>query len=151
MPSSAMSRFFCAMAANAKTAALCNAAVSLSEKAGVAGLFRQDTFPLRLGRGRGNVQGNLAAQGFRTRRACRRVRMAVGGLRPSKPPKVFFYGSGVHAAAADGIGRGLPPLPASPQKCVPFVDTQRPPRFATRRSGRAGDYRALLMASQIRL
>ncbi len=37
--------------------------LSLSKKAGVAGLFRQDTFPLRLGRGRGNVQGNLAAKG----------------------------------------------------------------------------------------
>ena len=61
-------------------------ALSLSTKAGCAGLCRQDTFPLRLGRGRGNVQGNLAAQGFRTRRACRRVRIVFGGLRPSKPP-----------------------------------------------------------------
>ena len=37
------------MAANAKTAALCNAAVSLSEKAGVAGLFRQTRFPCAWG------------------------------------------------------------------------------------------------------
>ena len=65
---------------------------SLSEKAGAAGLFRQDTFPLRLRRGRGNAQGNLAAQGFRTRRTCRRVRIVFGGLRPSKLPMGFFDG-----------------------------------------------------------
>ena len=35
-----------------------------------------------------NLSLNLAAQGSRTRRACRRVRMAVGGLRPSKPPQM---------------------------------------------------------------
>ena len=65
--------------------------LSLSTKAGCAGLCRQDTFPLRLGRGRGNAQGNLAAQGFRTRRACRRVRITFGGLRPSKPPQWGFF------------------------------------------------------------
>ena len=88
---------------------------SLSEKAGAAGLFRQDTFPLRLERGRGNVQGNLAAQGFRTRRACRRVRIAVGGLPPSKPPKGVFGGSGLlplpqGRSRASGKGKN-PPLP----------------------------------------
>ena len=94
---------------------------SLSKKAGIADLFRQDTFPLRLRRGRGNAQGNLAAQGFRTRRACRRVRIVFEGLRPSKPPQRGLRRS----AAADGTERGLLPLPASPQKCVPFVDTLR--------------------------
>ena len=80
--------------------------LSLSKKAGVAGLFRQDTFPLRLGRGRGNVQGNLAAKG--TSCSCARsarpehdsgsglqpllaaytppLRISFGGLRPSNPP-----------------------------------------------------------------
>ena len=74
---------------------------SLSEMAGCAGLCRQDTFPLRLRRGRGNVQGNLAAQGFRTRRTCRQVRIPFEGLWPSKPPKGVLRRS----AAADGTGK----------------------------------------------
>ena len=92
---------------------------SLSKKAGIADLFRQDTFPLRLRRGRGNAQGNLAAQGFRTRCACRRVRIPVGGLRPSKPSPRDFRRKrlaaaprGVHAAAADGMGKGAAPFAA---------------------------------------
>src|SRR5699024_6190788 len=36
--------------------------LSLSKKAGCAVLFRQDTFPLRLGRGRGNAQGSAYRQ-----------------------------------------------------------------------------------------
>ena len=34
----------------------------MSKKAGCAVLFRQDTFPLRLGRGRGNAQGSAYRQ-----------------------------------------------------------------------------------------
>ena len=48
--------------------------LSLSKKSACGGLFRQNTFPLRLRRGRGNVQGNLAAQGFRIHRTCRWIR-----------------------------------------------------------------------------
>ncbi len=66
--------------------------LSLSTKAGCAGLCRQDTFPLRPGRGRGNAQGSLAAQNIRTRRACRRVRIPLGGLRSSRPPNGVFAG-----------------------------------------------------------
>ena len=109
------------------------AGLSLSKKAGAAGLFRQDTFPLRLGRGRGNVQGNLAAQGFRTRRTCRRVRMAVGGLRPSKPPQRGYSKEAACSRSSRRTCRrcgwhrkGLPPLPASPQRCARFVDTRSP-------------------------
>ena len=49
---------------------------------------------------------------------------------------------GIHAAAADEIGRGWPPLPAFPQKCAPFVDTLRRLRktapFLSRAFGRRG-------------
>ena len=65
-------------------------------------------FPCAWGRGRGNVQGNLAAQGFRTRRACRRVRIAFGGLRPSKPPQ-----------------RGLSLRMAQEGACRPFLHPRR--------------------------
>ena len=34
--------------------------LSVSEKLAYGDLFRQDTFPLRFQRGRGNAQGNLA-------------------------------------------------------------------------------------------
>ena len=54
-------------------------AVSVSKKLACGDLFRQDTFPLRLRRGRGNVQGNLAAQGFRIHRTCRWIRISFGG------------------------------------------------------------------------
>ena len=53
--------------------------VSVSKKLACGDLFRQDTFPLRLRRGRGNVQGNLAAQGFRIHRTCRWIRISFGG------------------------------------------------------------------------
>ena len=43
---------------------------------------------------------NLAAQGFRTRRACRRVRMALGGPKPSKPPQGVFRQAIIHFAIA---------------------------------------------------
>ena len=52
---------------------------SVSKKLACGDLFRQDTFPLRLRRGRGNVQGNLAAQGFRIHRTCRWIRISFGG------------------------------------------------------------------------
>ena len=40
--------------------------------------------------GRETAQGNLAQQGFRIRRTCRRIRITFGGLRPSKPPGRVF-------------------------------------------------------------
>ena len=43
---------------------------------------------------------NLAAQGSRTRRACRRVRMALGGPKPSKPPQGVFRQAIIHFAIA---------------------------------------------------
>ena len=86
---------------------------SLSEKAGCAGLFRQDTFPLRLG----------ARPGKRAGKPC--------CARLPNPPRMspgsdcIWRASALQAsqwvfrrsAATDGTGRGLPPLPASPQKC----------------------------------
>ena len=48
--------------------------LSLSKKLACGDLFRQDTFPLRFQRGRGNAQGNLATQGFRIHRTCRWIR-----------------------------------------------------------------------------
>ena len=48
--------------------------LSLSEKLACGDLFRQNAFPLRFQRGRGNVQGNLAAQGFRIHRTCHWIR-----------------------------------------------------------------------------
>ena len=53
--------------------------LSLSKKLACGDLFRQDTFPLRFQRGRGNAQGNLAAQGFRIHRTCRWIRISFGG------------------------------------------------------------------------
>ena len=64
--------------------------LSLSEKLACGDLFRQNAFPLRFQRGRGNAQGNLAAQGFRIHRTCRWIRISLGGLRPSKPLKWVF-------------------------------------------------------------
>ena len=43
---------------------------------------------------------NLAAQGSRTRRACRRVRMALGGPKPSKAPQGVFRQAIIHFAIA---------------------------------------------------
>ena len=68
---------------------------SLSKKLACGDLFRQNAFPLRFQRGRGNAQGNLAAQGFRTRGACRRrpqeagslSRAGAGYLRPIENPE----------------------------------------------------------------
>ena len=51
--------------------------LSLSEKLACGDLFRQNAFPLRFQRGRGNAQGNLAAQGFRIHRTCRWIRIAA--------------------------------------------------------------------------
>ena len=48
--------------------------LSLSKKLACGDLFRQNAFPLRFQRGRGNVQGNLAAQGFRIHRTCHWIR-----------------------------------------------------------------------------
>ena len=59
---------------------------SLSKKLACGDLFRQNAFPLRFQRGRGNAQGNLAAQGSRIHRTCRWIRISLGGLRPSEPP-----------------------------------------------------------------
>ena len=64
--------------------------ISLSKKLACGDLFRQNAFPLRFQRGRGNAQGNLAAQGFRIHRTCRWIRISLGGLRPSKPLKWVF-------------------------------------------------------------
>ena len=112
--------------------------LSLSTKAGCAGLCRQDTFPLRPGRGRGNAQGSLAAQNIRTRRACRRVRIPLGGLRPSKPLQKGFRRS---AAGCSGLTapflmrpddvtpRRLPLPPTRPQQ---WVRSFPPPRFPLR-------------------
>ena len=44
--------------------------------------------------GRETAQGILAQQGFRIRRTGRRIRIAFGGLRPSKPPGRVFRQSG---------------------------------------------------------
>ena len=74
----------------AKRRAVQTARHSLSEKLACGDLFRQNAFPLRFQRGRGNAQGNLAAQGFRIHRTCRWIRISLGGLRPSEPLKRVF-------------------------------------------------------------
>ena len=56
--------------------------VSVSKKSSCGGLFRQNTFPPRLRRGRGNVQGNLATQAFRIHRTCQRGRPPAGSGQP---------------------------------------------------------------------
>ena len=75
---------------------------SVSKKLACGDLFRQDTFPLRLRRGWGNVQGNLAAQGFRIHRTCRWIRISFGGDGGKRqpggllPPKVAKRPGGVN-------------------------------------------------------
>ena len=83
---------------------------SVPKKLACGDLFRQNKFPLlanigvlragraqplylltplgRFQRGRGNAQGNLAAQGFRIHRTCRWIRISFGG--PAEPPKRVF-------------------------------------------------------------
>ena len=73
------------------------ARLCVSKKLACGDLFRQDTFPLRLRRGRGNVQGNLAAQG--------------SGCRKS-PPAVAFFARCLRNVCAQG--RKLPARPAKP-------------------------------------
>ena len=76
-----------------KAACACPHRVNVSKKSACGVLFRVLTlFPSRPhgAPGRETAQGTLAQQGFRIRRTCRRIRIAFGGLRPSKPPKEFF-------------------------------------------------------------
>ena len=74
----------------AKRRAVQTARHRLSKKSACGDLFRQNAFSLRFQRGRGNAQGNLAAQGFRIHRTCRWIRISLGGLRPSEPLKRVF-------------------------------------------------------------
>ena len=65
---------------------------SLSEKSAAAAFSASTRFPLRLRRGRGNAQGNLATQGYRIHRTCRWIRNTARratALRTSR--KVFQH------------------------------------------------------------
>ena len=60
-----------------KTAGTDCARRGLSKKPACGDLFRQNAFPPRFQRGRGNAQGNLAAQGLRIHRRCRRPQKSI--------------------------------------------------------------------------
>ncbi len=66
--------------------------LSVSKKSACGVLFRNlRCFPLGLSDLPGGKQRKEALRGkARIRRTCRRIRIAFGGLRPSKPPKEVF-------------------------------------------------------------
>ena len=89
----------------------------LSKKSACGGLFRQNTFPLRLRRGRGNVQGNLAAQGFRIHRTCQRGRPPAGSGQPvprergmPSPNRRFGEGTGDSECSSEGTEGSVSPV-----------------------------------------
>jgi len=84
---------------------------SLSKKLAYGDLFRQNAFPLRFQRGRGNAQGNLAAQGFRIHRTCQRGRPPAGSGQPvprergmPSPNRRFGEGTGNSEYSSEDCG-----------------------------------------------
>ena len=99
---------------------------NLSEKAALPAFSARTRFPCACGAAGETRRETLLRKASEPAAHVAGFGLQLEGFGPPNLPQGVLRRS----AAADGTGRGWPPLSASPQKCVPFVDTLRPAKPA---------------------